>query len=98
MASLNQTPTSRGATVSADIGSTSPQESPQAQSRRLLELLNGWLQVTVPREPHIGRIIPLVREAIQLYRASRYVESLNRTQKAMEILERVGHPVPGSTP
>ncbi|WP_156325203.1 hypothetical protein [Nonomuraea sp. SBT364] len=70
------------------------QESPQDRSRALLENLNDWLQVTAPREPQISRIIPVVCEALQLYRAGQYQASMDQSQKAMDILERVGYPVP----
>ncbi|MET8863496.1 hypothetical protein ABZW11_11115 [Nonomuraea sp. NPDC004580] len=62
--------------------------------RSLLEQFNGWLQVTVPNAPHLVGIVPVVTQAIHLYRAGKYEACVGRVKDAAEILRLVGHPVP----
>ncbi|GIH91075.1 hypothetical protein Psi01_17050 [Planobispora siamensis] len=66
------------------------------QSRTLLESLNRFLQVTVPQKPRLVGVIPVVREAVRLYRAGQYPASLKLAENAAKVIKHLGEPFPDS--
>ncbi|MEV4060168.1 hypothetical protein [Nonomuraea dietziae] len=62
--------------------------------RVALEQFNGWLQATVPKAPHLVGVIPMITQAIHLYRAGQHEACISRVQDGAEILQLVGYPVP----
>jgi hypothetical protein len=44
----------------------------QLQCAAMLQRLYGWLQVAVPQQPQLAAVIPLLVQAVQLYRVGQY--------------------------
>lgn len=66
----------------------------QERCRMLLEQFNDWLQRTAPKTPHLARIVPMAIQAVHLYRAGRFEESIGKVEDAAEILRLTGHTPP----
>ncbi|MEU6413091.1 hypothetical protein [Microbispora sp. NPDC046933] len=51
-----------------------------------LQRLYGWLQASLPQAPQVAGIIPLLVQAVQLYRAGRYDACLAQIQFAFGVV------------
>nr|WP_189178509.1 hypothetical protein [Microbispora rosea] len=53
-------------------GHPAPVAPLQAHCAVTLQRLYGWLQASLPQAPQVAGVIPLLVQAVQLYRAGRY--------------------------
>jgi hypothetical protein len=63
----------------------------QAQCAITLQRLYGWLQAALPQSPQVAGIIPLVVQAVQLYRAGQHDACMAQIQSVLGIIN-AGHP------
>ncbi|GII03083.1 hypothetical protein [Planobispora takensis] len=77
-----------------NTGGTAFEDPSTLQSRTLLESLNRFLQVTVPQKPRLVGVVPVMREAVRLYRAGQYPASLKLAENAAEVIKHLGEPFP----
>ncbi len=69
--------------VGVATGHPAPVAPLQAHCAVTLQRLYGWLQASLPQAPQVAGIIPLLVQAVQLYRAGRYDACLAQIQFAL---------------
>lgn len=70
------------------------QTASQAHCALLLQRMNDWLHQTIPHSPQLEGIVPMVIQAVRLYRTGQYDACLAHLRSAAEILALVGRPAP----
>ncbi|TQS20386.1 hypothetical protein [Microbispora hainanensis] len=69
--------------VGVATGHPAPVAPLQVHCAVTLQRLYGWLQASLPQAPQVAGIIPLLVQAVQLYRAGRYDACLAQIQFAL---------------
>ncbi|WP_169979978.1 hypothetical protein [Microbispora sp. H10836] len=72
--------------VGVVTGHPAPVAPLQAHCAVTLQRLYGWLQASLPQAPQVAGIIPLLVQAVQLYRAGRYDACLAQIQFALGVV------------
>ncbi len=67
-------------------GHPAPVAPLQAHCAVTLQRLHGWLQASLPQAPQVAGIIPLLVQAVQLYRSGRYDACLAQIQFALGVV------------
>lgn len=65
-------------------------QSLQAQCARMLQHLHGWLRTVVPQAPYLATAIPLVIQAVHMYRNGQYEACLTQLQTVRGMLNPAG--------
>ncbi|MBO4273445.1 MULTISPECIES: hypothetical protein [Microbispora] len=76
------TPPATGVTA----GQPAPAAQLQAHCAVTLQQLYEWLQTSIPQAPQVAGVIPLLVQAVQLYRAGRYEACLAQIQYALGVV------------
>ncbi|GAA4201722.1 hypothetical protein [Microbispora amethystogenes] len=76
------TPPATGVTA----GQPAPAAHLQAHCAVTLQRLYEWLQASIPQAPQVAGVIPLLVQAVQLYRAGRYEACLAQIQYALGVV------------
>ncbi|MEV7808033.1 hypothetical protein AB0O28_34305 [Microbispora sp. NPDC088329] len=72
--------------VGVATGHPAPIAPLQAHCAVTLQRLYGWLQASLPQAPQVAGIIPLLVQAVQLYRTGRYDACLAQIQFALGVV------------
>lgn len=67
-------------------GQPAPMAPVQVHCAVTLQRLYGWLQASLPQAPQVAGMIPLLVQAVQLYRAGRYEACLAQIQYALGVV------------
>ncbi|MEZ0076198.1 hypothetical protein [Planotetraspora sp. GP83] len=80
-----------GAAMGSAMGPVPEQPGPlgplQAQCAVTLQQLYGWLQASLPQAPQIAGVIPLLVQAVQMYRIGRHEACMAQIQSVLSIVD-----------
>ncbi|WP_405086239.1 hypothetical protein [Microbispora sp. NBC_01389] len=80
------TPPATGVTAGQPAPAAHLQAHLQAHCAVTLQRLYEWLQTSIPQAPQVAGVIPLLVQAVQLYRAGRYEACLAQIQYALGVV------------